>query len=65
VRNLRIYQAQGVINVYYDPDRIAGLTAEDLVEGVSAKYGTAARPDAEIILSATHLFTDGEKMILV
>ena len=63
MRNLRIYRAQGVINVYYDPDRIAGLKAEDIVEAVSAKYGTAARPDAEIILSATHHFTDGEKII--
>ena len=49
--------------VTYDPERTEGMTAEDLVEAVSAKYGTANRPTAEIILSSTHLFTDGEKMI--
>jgi hypothetical protein len=50
--------------VTYDPDRIAGLTAEDIVESVSAKYGTATRPDAEIILSSTHFYNGGEKIIL-
>jgi hypothetical protein len=50
--------------VTYDPERTEGMTAEDLVEALSAKYGTANRPTAEIVLSATHLFTDGEKMIV-
>ncbi len=50
--------------VTYDRERTEGMTAEDIVEAVSAKYGTANRPTAEIILSATHLFADGEKMIL-
>jgi hypothetical protein len=50
--------------VTYDPERTEGMTAEDLVEALSAKYGTANRPTTEIILSATHLFTDGEKMIV-
>ena len=50
--------------VTYDRDRTEGMTAEDLVEAVSAKYGTATRPDAEIILYSTRLFSDGEKMIL-
>jgi hypothetical protein len=49
--------------VTYDRDRTEGMTAEDFVEAVSAKYGTANRPTAEIILSATHLFKDGEKII--
>jgi hypothetical protein len=49
--------------VTYDPDRIAGLTAEDIVEAVSAKYGNATRPDAEIILSSTHFYNGGEKII--
>jgi hypothetical protein len=49
--------------VTYDPDRIAGLTAEDIVEAVSAKYGTATRPVAEIILSSTHFYNGGEKII--
>jgi hypothetical protein len=49
--------------VTYDPDRIAGLTAEDIVEAVSAKYGTATRPVAEIILSSTYFYNGGEKII--
>jgi hypothetical protein len=49
--------------VTYDPDRTAGLTAEDIVEAVSAKYGTATRPVAEIILSSTNFYNDGEKII--
>jgi hypothetical protein len=50
--------------VTYDRERIEGMTAEDIVEAVSAKYGTANRPTAEIILSETYLFTNGEKMIV-
>ena len=49
--------------VTYDPDRIAGLTAGDIVEAVSAKYGIATRPVAEIILSSTYLYNGGEKII--
>jgi hypothetical protein len=49
--------------VTYDRERTEGMTAEDIVEAVSAKYGTANRPAAEIILSSTRLFTDGEKLI--
>jgi hypothetical protein len=51
------------IVVTYDRERTEGMTAEDIVEAVSSKYGTAARPDAEIILSSTHLLSDGEKLI--
>jgi hypothetical protein len=51
------------IVVTYDPDRIAGLTAEDIVEAVSAKYGSATRPVAEIILSSTYFYNGGEKLI--
>jgi hypothetical protein len=49
--------------VTYDRERTEGMTAEDIVEAVSAKYGTANRLTAEIILSSTRLFTDGEKLI--
>jgi hypothetical protein len=49
--------------VTYDSDRIAGLTAEDIVEAVSAKYGTATRPVAEILLSSTHFYNGDEKII--
>ena len=49
--------------VTYDPDRTEGMTAEDMVEAVSAKYGTAARPEAEVVLPSTMLYSDGEKSI--
>jgi hypothetical protein len=51
------------IVVTYDPERIAGMTAEDIVESVSAKYGTATTPVAEIILSSTQFYNGGEKII--
>jgi hypothetical protein len=51
------------IVVTYDPDRIAGMTAEDIIEAVSVKYGTATMPAAQIILSSTQFFSDGEKLI--
>ena len=41
------------IVVTYDKDRTEGMTAEDIVEAVSAIYGTATRPAVEIILSST------------
>src|SRR5688572_5798647 len=51
------------IVVTYDPEQIVGMTAEDIVEAVSAKYGTATRPVAEIILSSTKFYKWGEKII--
>jgi hypothetical protein len=51
------------IVVTYDKDRTEGMTAEDIVEAVSAIYGTATRPAVEIILSSTHLYSNGEKSI--
>jgi hypothetical protein len=51
------------IVVIYDPERIAGMTAEDIVEAVSVKYGTATRLVAEIILSSTQFYNGGEKII--
>jgi hypothetical protein len=52
------------IMVTYDPERIAGMTAEDIVEAVSAKYGTATRPVAEIILSSTQFYNNGGEKII-
>jgi hypothetical protein len=51
------------IVVIYDRERIAGMTVEDIIEAVSAKYGTATRPDAQVILSSTQFYNDGEKII--
>jgi len=52
------------IVVTYDPERIAGMTAEDIVEAVSAQYGTATGPIAEIILSSTQLYNNGGEKII-
>ncbi len=51
-----------VIN--YDQDRTDGLTDEDMVEAISAKYGTAARPVATIVLfSSSQVYNDSQKVI--
>lgn len=47
--------------VTYDRERTEGMTAEDLIEAISAKYGPASRPTTEIALSSTQLYSDGEK----
>jgi hypothetical protein len=47
--------------VRYDPERTEGMTLEDLVEAVSARYGTATRPVVELDLSSTW-FYDGERI---
>jgi len=52
------------IVVTYDRERIAGMTAEDIVEAVSAKYGTATGPIAEIILSSTQFYNNGGEKII-
>jgi hypothetical protein len=49
--------------VTYDRGRTEGMTAEDLIEAISTIYGSASRPSAEITLTTTHLFSDGEKLI--
>jgi|SRR5579864_9160518 len=47
--------------VNYDRYKTEGLTAEDMIEGVSAKYGTATRPAAEIIFPS--LYNETVKVI--
>ena len=50
--------------VNYDLHKTEGLTDEDMVEAISAKYGTATRPDAKIILfSSFQVYNDSEKVI--
>ena len=50
--------------VNYDQLKTDGLTDEDMVEAISAKYGTATRPDAKIILfSSFQVYNDSEKVI--
>lgn len=46
----------------YNRDRIEGMTAEDIIAAISAKYGTASQSALEITLSSTQLYGDGEKL---
>jgi hypothetical protein len=47
--------------VNYDQGRTEGMTAEDMIDAISVKYGSASRPTAEIALSTTQVYSDGEK----
>ncbi len=50
--------------VHYDQYRTEGLSDEDMVEAISAKYGTATRPAAKIILfSSFQVYNDSAKVI--
>ena len=50
--------------VNYDRYRTEGLTDEDMVEAISAKYGTATRPADKIILfSSFQVYNDSENVI--
>jgi hypothetical protein len=52
------------IVVNYDQQRTEGLTDEDLIEGISAKYGTPTMPVAKIISSpSSQFYSDSEKVI--
>lgn len=50
--------------VNYDRYRTEGLTNEDMIETISAKYGIAARPAAVIVLfSSSQVYNDHERVI--
>jgi hypothetical protein len=51
------------ILVTYDRDATHGLTAEDMVEAISTKYGTATRPAGEINFPTNELYRSTEKII--
>jgi hypothetical protein len=52
------------IVVIYDRDRTEGLTDADLIESISAKYGTPTTPVAKIISSSpTQAYSDSEKVL--
>ncbi len=52
------------IVVNYDQYRTEGLTEEDLIESISAIYGMATMPSANIISSSlSQAFSDSEKVI--
>jgi hypothetical protein len=50
--------------VTYDGHRTEGLTDDDMIEAISAKYGTVAKPVAAIILfSSSQIYNENEKVI--
>ena len=52
------------IVVNYDQLRTEGLTDEDMVEAISAQYGTATKPTAKVILfSSSQVYNDSENVI--
>ena len=51
------------IVVNYDRYRTEGLTTEDVVEALSAMYGTATKPAAEVIFSSSQVYNDTEVVI--
>ncbi len=51
------------IVVNYDRYKTEGLTTEDVVEALSAKYGTATKPAGEVIFSSSQVYNDSEVVI--
>jgi len=49
--------------VSYDRYKTEGLTSADVVEALSARYGPATEPGAEITFSSTQVYNDSEKVI--
>src|SRR6267143_2760926 len=51
------------ILVTYDRDATHGLTAEDMVQAISTKYGPATRPAGEISFPTKELYRSTQKVI--
>lgn len=52
------------IVVSYDRDRTEGLTNDEMIEAISARYGTATRPAAKTIrFSSSSVYNDSAKVI--
>src|ERR1700686_1308032 len=49
--------------VTYDSDAVKGLTSEDMIRMLSAQYGTAARPAAEVNFPTNDSYRAMEKVI--
>lgn len=51
------------IVVNYDRYKTEGLSTEDVVQAISAKYGTATKPAAEVVFSSSQVYNDSEVVI--
>ena len=51
------------IAVTYDPAGTEGLTADDMIEAISAIYGPATKPERTIAVSTFLLYEDNQKVL--
>jgi hypothetical protein len=52
------------IVVNYDQDETEGLTTPDMIDAISARYGTSTKPaSTEITFSSTHVYNESELII--
>jgi hypothetical protein len=51
------------ILVTYDRHATEGLTAEDMIQAISAQYGTPARPEAKISFPTNELYRSTERVL--
>jgi hypothetical protein len=49
--------------VTYDPVRTDGLTADDLIEAISAIYGPPTKPEKTIAVPTSSVYADNEKVL--
>ena len=66
VRNIRFDFYSGElfkIVVTYDNAQTKGLTADDLIESLSALYGQAERPQTSIIVSGFQTYNDSQQVL--
>src|SRR6058998_3099010 len=49
--------------VTYDTARTDGLTADDMIEAISAIYGQAAKPERTISVSTSSLYEDNQSVL--
>jgi hypothetical protein len=49
--------------VTYDSDAVKGLTSEDMIQMLSAQYGTATRPVAEVNFPTNDAYRASEKVV--
>lgn len=51
------------IAVSYDWDRTEGLTADDMIEAISASYGLATLAATDLVSSVSHVAANGDKIV--
>jgi len=49
--------------VTYDPVRTEGLTTDDMIEAISAIYGSATKPERTISVATSAVYEDNEKVL--